>query len=265
MPFQEIIIITKTGSREAANLALEIQISLIAQRYAVRIYEAKENFLLPEKKTGFVIVLGGDGTMLGIGRKLAGTKIPLFGINFGRVGYLCATGYENWKQPLFNALQMTSDKFPRFLVLKWILYRRNKKIFAGVAVNDIVISRDKLARLVCTDFKIDGKTQGKIRGDGIICCTSLGSTGYNISAGGPLIAPALQVLCVTPVCPFLSHSYSQVFPGSATLELVVEPSSADCYLTIDGQEGQRLESGDKIIIRGWRNALSLAFGGQYFN
>lgn len=204
---------------------------------------------------GIVLVLGGDGTILEVARFFTGTETIILGINFGRVGFLASAEPDNWKVILKAALKKPEDA-RKCLALEWELHSDNWHK-NGIAVNDLVVSHGKVARLVNLELGADDKSMGCLRSDGIIFFTPLGSSGYNYSAGGPVIHPETNVLGMTPVCPFMSSSASLVFPAKTTFSVKLERNSQECYLTIDGQENQQFQHGDVLYVRGRTNAVRL--------
>ena len=106
---------------------------------------------------------------------------------------------------------------------------------------------------------------GSLRSDGVILCTPVGSSGYSVSAGGPLLYPSMDAIGFTPVCPFLNTISPMVFPGNTDIQLQVLRGSTDCYITVDGQEGQKLEKGDVLRVSGWSGAVQfLGEGASFF-
>lgn len=258
MLYRRILIIFKKNYESAATLANSIGVWLEGRGYAVALRESGKD----DSITGYdlVITLGGDGTILGAARKIAGQKVPILGINFGRVGFLCACEPDNWREQLEKVF---SRKAPILscMALGWRLFRGNIAIAEGVAANEVALSRGTLARLICVEIKIDNDYLGVLRGDGLVCCSPLGSSGYSVSAGGPLINSRLNVIGMTPVCPFLTNVRPLVASGDSTFSLRVHQTSAVCYLTIDGQDGQCLEAEDRLEITGIKDAL-IFLGGE---
>lgn len=262
--FHHILILYKALNSEAASLAAVVASWLEEKGIKIWIAEAGQ---LPESiatDTDCAVVLGGDGTILGLARKLAGRQIPIFGINFGRVGFLTAAGSSNWRQLLKEAI---TGNLPvhSCMALNWHLVRDGLTVRDGVAINDVVVSRGALARLVCLRIKINYADMGVLRSDGLIICTPLGSSGYSISAGGPLLYAGMNAIGITALCPFSRNISPLVFPVETSVELRIVKPSADCYITIDGQEGQKLADNDIISITGWPGAIQfLGSDNQFF-
>lgn len=212
---------------------------------------------LPDEvwETNAAIVLGGDGTILGLSRKLAGTSVPIFGINFGKVGFLTVAASGEWKSASRKLINGEFEIF-RYMALKWRVFREGVEIKSGVCANDLVLSRNYPAKLMTVGIAVNDEDLGAMRGDGLIVCAPLGSTGYCVSAGGPIIFSGLNSMGIVPICAFPLGAAPFVVPGEARLELKIIPSASECYCALDGQEVFRLENGDVVRITGWNNALA---------
>lgn len=253
--FTHILLICKTKSAAAENLAVHIADWLEQNSYVTTILRREEldSADLSREKT-LAIVLGGDGTMIGVGRKLAAHNIPIFGINFGKVGFITNASPKNWKSHLKECLSGKLPLQPR-LILNWRHLRNQKLIQEGCAVNDVVLSHGELARLVSIEILINGESMGSLRCDGAIFATPVGSTGYSASAGGPILFAKTDAFVFTPICPFLRSVAPMVFPSSVVSHIRIDSSSPDCCLTIDGQEGFRVQGDDLVEISATPNAI----------
>lgn len=251
-PYRNILVLYKKDQEAPRELALQICDWLATEGIFTRLAESRWDYSIDN--TDCAIVLGGDGTILGAARRLAGTGIPILGINFGKVGFLTTAARQNWRESITRSLR---GQIPvrKCLSLRWGLYREKALVASGVAGNDLVLSRESLARLVSAHVWINHELLGVMRSDGIIISTPLGSSGYNLSAGGPLLYVGLNVMALTPICPFLTGVSPLVFPAQTRFELCIDNASAECSITIDGQEGWRLEKGDIIRVSGWENSL----------
>lgn len=253
MRFKHILVIARPNYPPAWQMAKHVQAWLAQKGVGCQLVEAGAALNLAPFPD-MVIALGGDGTILGIARKLAGSPTPIFGINFGTVGFLTAFDSNNWQSGLEQAFSgLLSER--ACMALKWSINRQERKIRSGVAINDVVVARGCLARLTSIEVRIDSERMGVLRSDGIIITSPLGSSGYSASAGGPALHPALNVLGLTPICSFMPNVSPLVLPGSACFQLTVLDSSGDCYLTIDGQEGEELAKRDTVKIMGWPAAI----------
>lgn len=261
--YDRILILYKTGHCDAAGMSVHVASWLEENGVETEVMEASQFSQSEAPFADCVVVLGGDGTILGISRKLAGKNIPIFGINFGRVGFLTTADCNNWKQRLYKAIM--GQIIPRrCMALEWQLYRNECIVASGTAINDVVVSRGALARLVCMNVSINNIEMGILRCDGLIICTPLGSSGYSISAGGPLLYSSMDAIGIIAICPFLGHVSPLVVPSDTVFELRVVQPSPECYITIDGQVGQKLADNDVIRTKGWPGAVLLIDNDTHF-
>ena len=200
-----------------------------------------------------VLVLGGDGTMVGVARRLAGIRTPLVGMNFGRVGFLAGLPAEDWAVPLSSLLR-GEWVLERHLTLHWrILQRRDNNLTVlneGVAINDVVTAHGVVARAVSLNLHIDGVHFSTLRCDGVIVSTPLGSTAYTASAGGPLTVPSMNAQLVTPICPFAGGFPPLALPAASRVRLEACRQGDQVLLSVDGQENLPLDFGDILEIQG---------------
>ena len=260
-----VLLVCKARHERAAELGEVIGAWLKTQGHRADVVEAgPASSFYAADDLDFVVVLGGDGTMLGVARRLVGRNVPVLGINFGRVGFLTDAQPENWREKLEECLQ-GHERVRSCMALRWFLSRDGRALAEGAAINDVVVSRGSLSRLVCLDIWADGQHMGSLRSDGVILCTPVGSSGYSVSAGGALLYPSMDAIGFTPVCPFLNTISPMVFPGNTDIQLQVLRGSTDCYITVDGQEGQKLEKGDVLRVSGWSGAVQfLGEGASFF-
>jgi len=260
---RHILLVAKAGQHEAASLCTKVRQWLEQRGHSVTVIEAGRDdpsYALP---LDHVVVFGGDGTMLGVCRRIAGSPASVLGINFGRVGFLTEARPDEWQEYLTACLE---NRLPRrsCAALVWSILREGEILSGGYAVNDVVLGRATLARLLSLDISINGQRFGHLRSDGLILSTPLGSSGYCASAGGPLLCPGVQAVAFVPVCPFRKGAQPMVFPGEAVFHLRIEPGSKDCYITLDGQEGQKLQVGDLVEVRCLPNAVQLLDDESHF-
>lgn len=257
--YKSILIYYKKSCAPARDMAQIIGEWLSGQGISNTKLEAGSNF--EPKDYDCVVVLGGDGTILGVSRRLAYTGIPILGINYGKVGYLTLIPPDKWLGTLRKMLANTLS-VGAFMCLKWELIREDKIYRKGYATNDFVFSRCYPARLIALDIKINGHEMGLLRSDGLIISTPLGSAGYGISAGGPLLFREMNAMALVPVCPFVSGMAACVVPANAELEFILLPAHTECHVTIDGQGWHKLEEGDVIKLTGCPDALTFFIDGD---
>lgn len=248
------MIVAKKQHAGAVQLAAEICGWLSAREICSWQARGEDGLLDLSMSPDCVVVLGGDGTILGAARCLAGKNIPIFGVNFGKVGFLTTANQDNWEQML--AVTLAGQMHLRLCAaLSWSLDNGRGGQRNGVAVNEVVLGHGALARLIGAQVTINGRIMGKLRCDGLIACTPVGSTGYSASAGGPVIYSEMNVIGLTPICPFQSDISPLVFPADTDFELKIAPHTPDCHLTVDGQLCLSLEENDVLRIRLWPQAL----------
>ncbi|MBQ7585673.1 MAG: NAD(+)/NADH kinase, partial [Desulfovibrionaceae bacterium] len=246
--YNHFILICKTGHLEARALGQKIAHWLEQKGYTTQVCNRDEveevDFNRPQS---LAIVLGGDGTVLSVGRRLVGLNIPILGLNFGKVGFLTTAQPKQWKECLEACLKGQISRQDR-LALKWQHFRGQDLLAQGYAINDVVISHGTLARLVHVDIAINQENLGLLRCDGIILATPIGSSGYTASAGGPIIFTQTEAFVFTPICPFMRSLSPMIFPPNVVFDIYLAKGSTDCGLTIDGQEGYPLNCEDLIKI-----------------
>lgn len=252
---KRVLLVSKAGHEEAYSLAATIRDWLHTKgAEGLLLVGTLDTEKLRHMAEGadLVCVLGGDGTFIGAARRLVGRHTPLVGINFGRLGFLTAIGAEDWEPLLQQCLDGTLKVKPR-MALAWELERGGKSIASGNAVNDLVLARGALARVISLHLSLsdgeDVQPIGWVRSDGIIVSTPQGSSAYSFSAKGSLVHPSLSCLHVTAISPFLNSLPPLVLPGENTLHFALEPKALDVHLTIDGQEALALCGNDKMHIR----------------
>lgn len=186
------------------------------------------------KNTDMIITLGGDGTLLDMAQKTKNTGIPLVGINLGSVGFLTQIEKRNYEEMLLSIFHKEFDISNR-MTIKADVIRNGITINSVEALNDIVITREATGDTVEISSYINGSYIDSYNGDGIIVSTPTGSTGYQMSAGGPVSDPEADIILVTPICPHMMHRQTYVIKGDGLVELEVrEKDFVSCYLSYDG-------------------------------
>lgn len=170
------------------------------------------------------------------------------GVNLGRVGFLTQLHRDHWK-PWLGSLAKDGMAVSRRLALGYSIMRQGKRVHKGLAINDLVVSRGVLARLIRLGVTYNTLDVSTLRADGLIVSTPTGSSAYGVSAGGPLMHADLFTYCVTPVCPFLNSFKPMVFPAEGECVIRVEEKGGEVNLTEDGQSSYNLEFGDEIVIK----------------
>ncbi|MBV9923433.1 MAG: NAD(+)/NADH kinase [Acidobacteria bacterium] len=208
------------------------------------------------KHTDLFVVLGGDGTMIGAARLIGDAETPVLGVNFGTLGYLADFTVEDML-PALELVLAGDYTVDRRLMLSATVERGGQSLMHDRVLNDVVISKSALARIVEIETRIDQKFVNRFRADGLIISTPTGSTAYNLSAGGPIIYPSMNAVCITPICPHTLSNRPLVVPDDAEFELTLKTPREEVALTLDGQVGMPLEYEDRVRVRKSRTGFNL--------
>lgn len=200
------------------------------------------------------IVLGGDGTMLGIARQLAPYDVPLIGINQGRLGFMTDIPLGRMI-PVLADMLLGKVESERRSLLEGSVWRDGQEIFSGVAFNDVVVSRGATSGMVELAVEVDGRFMYNQRSDGLIVATPTGSTAYSLSAGGPLLHPALNGLVLVPIAPHALSNRPIVLPDSSEIMIEVV-SGREMSVNFDMQSLASLAHHDRIVIRRSRHSIT---------
>lgn len=216
------------------------------------IYEAHSKAELGAN-SDLLITFGGDGTLMSIARQ-APPGVPVIGVNMGTLGFLTQIRLEEFPQVLDRVLEGDYRAEQRILFdveLHGVDSRRYR------VINDAVINKSALARIVEMWVRVDGQFVSTFRADGLIVSTPMGSTAYNLSAGGPIIYPSVPCMVLTPICPHMLSNRPIVLPDSVEIEIGIVTDNAEIFLTLDGQEGHPLAAGDRVVVRKSEHAVAL--------
>ncbi len=195
-----------------------------------------------------IVVLGGDGTMISTARLIGAGDVLVLGINYGSLGYLTDFRIEEMF-PALEAIISGEYEIDRRVMLEAELWSGGERKAAGRVLNDVVINKAALARIIEIDVHLNGLFVNSFRADGLIVSTPTGSTAYNLSAGGPIIYPSMNAVVMTPICPFTLTNRPIVIPDAAEIELKLKDENEGVILTFDGQTGHKMRADDRVIIR----------------
>jgi NAD+ kinase len=259
-----IALIYKHARTEAAELATHLGAWLEERHIQVFCHEnidtenvrcSYSRIDIPETVDA-VVVLGGDGTFLSVARFLENVSTPIVGVNLGGLGFLTEISKTSCIQELEQILNGSFEIEER-MRLQVRLQREGESIFLQSVLNDIVISKGALARIMDLDTKIDGRDLTHYRADGLIISTPTGSTAYNLSAGGPIVYPTSSAIILTPICPFTLTNRPIILPPYVTVQVTLSEHIGNVTLTCDGQVGCRLAPLDQLLISIAPNPLRL--------
>jgi NAD+ kinase len=218
-----------------------------------------DGVLRPElaKRCELIVILGGDGTILEAQRVLRPISPPLFGINLGSLGFLTSVGGAAWKEAV-DCIVASRYRISSRSLLSVELIRGGQTIVSERGLNDAVLSRGELSRLIRLDVRIDGAPLTEYNADGLIIATPTGSTAYALSAGGPVLTPESGVFVIAPICPHVLTMRPVIVGEHSVIEIVPTRDPADVFLSIDGQSAAPVACGDLVRITRAEETLRLA-------
>lgn len=247
-------IAVKQKHGEAIRLAVEVSEWLQRRGVAVALDEAVVRgrglagveVFRPESPCDLIVVLGGDGTLLSVARSAA-PGVPILGVNMGTLGFLTEINRGELYPALVEILSGAFETVDRSL-FEVELRRAGGAVQTYKVLNDVVVNKSALARIIHLRVRVDGRLIAEYRADGLIVSTPTGSTAYNLSAAGPIVHPGLPVAVLTPICPHTLTMRPLVIPDSSQLAIRLETPDEDVYLSIDGQEGTTFGYQDQITV-----------------
>lgn len=253
--FQSVGIIAKAGSRDAVQSAHELAQWVGRRGLEAILDEATLEghgvhgppSFQPGASCDLVVVLGGDGTLLSVARNLP-WSVPILGINLGYLGFLTEVGRGELYPALVQVLEGRFVTEERSLFDVELRPAGGGEPFSFRVLNDAVITKSALSRIIELTLKVDGHLIARFRADGLIVSTPTGSTAYNLSAGGPIVNPLLPVAVLTPICPHALSLRPIVVPDVGPIEVTLETQREEVFLTLDGQEGSVLNYGDTVRV-----------------
>jgi len=260
---KRIGIIAKQNKPEVVPIVRNVMEWLQPKKIEIYIEEEMKNLLTPrpsgtnvyimEKKeipshAEMIIVLGGDGTLLSVARLVGDHEVPILGVNLGGLGFLTEITLEELYRVLERVIQgdfVTDER----VVLNAAVIRRGERMAEFVVLNDAVINKGALARIIDLEATINGEYLTTFKSDGLIISTPTGSTAYNLSAGGPIVYPSLHCMIITPICPHTLTNRPIVIPDDVEIRAYLKTRQQEVILTLDGQQGFSLEYEDVVEIR----------------
>ena len=250
----------KYGDKSAGDIIHQLGEFLAARHLKVLVEEATAALMAKPPAVSYplayigthadmAIVVGGDGTMLNVARNLAGHEVPLIGINLGRLGFLTDIPKDHMFEGLAKILDGDFQTEQRILLHAEVL-REGKVKHSSYALNDVVINKGQLARLIEFETYIDGDFVNSTRADGIIIATPTGSTAYALSAGGPILHATLPAMVLVPICPHTLSNRPIAVSSDSRIEIVMTHTShQSAHATLDGQINFSLQDEDRIHVR----------------
>ncbi len=258
MPIKKIGIISKPKKKEVREIVQpllkwlrERDVEVFMDRETGSILETTEHCLSRNEMPGQVdllVVLGGDGTLLATARALNRKPVPILAVNMGGLGFLTVITREGIYATLETVLS-GNFRTERRVQIEGELIRADEAIASFLALNDVVLNKGAIARILDFDLRIDGEFVSTYKSDGLIVSTPTGSTAYSLAAGGPIITPSVAAFIITPICAHTLTNRPLVLPDTVKIEVVVKSQREAAYLTVDGQVGIAAYSEDVVRLR----------------
>jgi NAD+ kinase len=263
MPITRVGLVAKTNLHAAAGALAELA-GWLEARDVHAVFETETAVvasLPPGRRTvsrdempracDLIVVLGGDGTLIGMADRIAdaAVDVPILGVNFGSLGFLTEITLPELYPSLESVLGGTAQIEERMMLRSQTL-RGNTVHADRLALNDVVITKGALSRIIDLEVEIGGRPIMRVRADGLIVASPTGSTAYNLAAGGPILHPEVDALLLTPIAPHMLTNRPVVVPASSDVRVrpAVNGSNEEVFITIDGQSGHQLQGDDEICI-----------------
>jgi len=266
MPAKVIGLIAHTGKpgvSELVNAVAEefarFKLPILIEKETASVAGRRSDLAIQEvaAKAELLVVLGGDGTILNVAGQLGEAIKPIFGINIGSLGFLTCSSSPAYREAV-ECIARDRITFSKRTLLDVTIRDATGPAARSLALNDAVFSRGKQSRLVRLNARVDGEPLTEFNADGLIVATPTGSTAYSLSAGGPILAPESGVLVITPICPHVLTNRSIIVAESSLIEVEANERDYPVYLSMDGRESVRLETGAVVAIRKSKTTLQLA-------
>lgn len=262
---KNIAIIVKPHTNNIREITLDIinylksnNKNIILEKRAAEVLDSKEFSDDSEirEEADLLVVLGGDGTLISAIRLLQDKDTPVMGINLGRLGFLTDTKLENAKATLDEVFSgnFSIEKRMKFDIT---VKKGDNTTFKTKVINDLVINKGALARIIDIDVSVDNLFMNTYRADGIIVSTPTGSTAYTLAAGGPIVYPTLNSIIVTPICPHALSHRPIVLHETSKLQIKVRNLDDKVFITCDGQEGKKMEANETVYVEKSNSSANL--------
>ncbi|MDQ3198463.1 MAG: NAD(+)/NADH kinase [Verrucomicrobiota bacterium] len=259
-------LIAHTGKPGAAELVTKLkhefeqaEVRVLVETETARLVELKESRTVAQlgSEADLLVVLGGDGTILNAVSQLGDTIKPIFGINIGSLGFLTCLNSSAYREAVDS---IVSGKFAlsERVLLAVEITSQNASTHRTLALNDAVISRGEISRLIRLRTRVNGAALTEFSADGLVVATPTGSTAYSLSAGGPILEPQSGVFVITPICPHVLTNRSVIVGDNSTIEVEASEPDYPVFLTVDGRSPVPLEFGAIVTIRRSEKVLPLA-------
>jgi NAD+ kinase len=276
-PFKRVGLIGKSGDQHVSTTLQALSALLERHRLQIQVDEDIADMLAGSvgavvtretlaRQCDLAIVVGGDGTLLNAARSLADTGCAVLGVNLGRLGFLVDVSPEDMDTQINSILGGDFIEEPRTL-LHAMVTRDGEPVDESTALNDVVINKKDIARMIELDTWIDGHFLNRNRSDGLIVATPTGSTAYALSGGGPILHPGLDAITLVPICPHTLSNRPIVINHDSCIEIVIHEGTLQAQISCDGQVNLTLDPGDRVTVRRHDHDLRLLHppGHDYFD
>lgn len=259
------VLIVGDSRRPGVAEAVEEHLPFLREHVDIGGVDLDETIDLAQADADLILVFGGDGSILHVARRLGTNHVPVLGVNYGRFGFLADLDPEQFEEGIrrWIAGDFTTSLRSRLQV---DMVRESGETETWLALNDVVISRQNVGRMVDVDVHIDGCHAVSYAGDGLIIATPTGSSAHALSAGGPLVDPTVDALLMVPIAAHSMATRPVVLMGSHWLEVTTRGSRAPGHVTVDGADPLVLGDGDRVVVRDAHSPLTLVrvFAGPFF-
>ena len=260
-----IIGIAINPSKDKDNKILHMVIEKFREKFNLKDIVIFSSFDIEKqdlKNIDLLVVLGGDGTLLGIARSLNESfNAPILGINIGNLGFLSSVDISDIDHALDKLEQGKFKIVDRMMLKCTVESNENKEEIK--ALNDVVLARGTLSRMVRFKIYVDGKIYSAFKGDGLIIATPTGSTAYSFSAGGPFVDPDLELITITPICPHTKSMHTIVLKSDSIIEIYAEYGDEKVYLTVDGQKAVKVKHETSVKVSKDERSVKLLLFDDY--
>jgi NAD+ kinase len=243
-PIEDVV---KAIAAVLGNRGCKVLLDMEAAKRLGRRGEGRARRTLTDR-VDLVVSLGGDGNMLSIARRFASSRTPIIGVNIGRLGFLAEVEPSDFER-FFDAYLAGRCRIEERMMLRVQVDGAADDVPKLPVLNDVVITKAALARMVDFNLLIDGQFVSSYRADGLIIATPTGSTAYSLAAGGPIVTPLMEAIVIAPICPHALSQRPLIVPDSAAISVRLDENHEDLYLSMDGQVGIPLEAGAEVHVQ----------------
>ena len=257
----KIGIVAKPGSKQAKDLVKQLvkftqeqSLEILLDKDTAELIQSPKNIAVERRRNitkncDIAVILGGDGTLISVCRHPSKNSPKIIGVNLGTLGFLTEISINELKDTVVNTIN-DKVKLEQRKLLETSIHKKGEEKKTTYAINDVVISKETIARIFPTKIYIDSHYAANLKGDGVIVSSPSGSTAYSLAAGGTIVHPRVSAMLITPICAHSLTSRPLVVPGDAKIDLEIgQADEIKSYLTVDGQEGYSLKSGDKVSVK----------------